>query len=385
MDRTARVWDARTGASLVQLSGHLDGVDSAAFSPDGNRIVTGSHDATARIWDARTGTQLRVLTGHLDRVSSVTYSADGRHVLTASMDRTARIWDAQVPAALDAQVAWFRATETDALPETMLVHLGLAQSANSNDSSAPATSCDQASAAIYDPDRTSPGAILDASTADAAASACAAEFSEPQHDARVEYQLGRIRVAQRDFTSAKLLLETAVSKGYRAAQIDLGNLLMEPSAKLLDPAQAVLLYRHAWQDGVAIAAFELGRVYEHGLPSSSGNETAAFSSDPETVWRWYQNGADAHEPHALARFAERDERDALDEPDATKRRSRLLQAFTLYATAAERATREEWPQNASQNWRYRRATIAWGLANEGMMQQVAEAYEAVVNPARSTR
>ena len=42
--------------------------DSAAYSPDGTRIVTASDDKTARIWDARTGAQLAVLSGHGDRV-----------------------------------------------------------------------------------------------------------------------------------------------------------------------------------------------------------------------------------------------------------------------------------------------------------------------------
>jgi WD40 repeat protein len=37
--------------------GHEDWVHSAAFSPDGARIVTASADRTARIWDATTGTE----------------------------------------------------------------------------------------------------------------------------------------------------------------------------------------------------------------------------------------------------------------------------------------------------------------------------------------
>jgi WD40 repeat protein len=42
---------AGTEQALV-LGGHQDRVRSAAFSPDGTRIVTASNDRTARIWDA---------------------------------------------------------------------------------------------------------------------------------------------------------------------------------------------------------------------------------------------------------------------------------------------------------------------------------------------
>ena len=40
------------------LSGHQDGLVSAAFSSDGTQIVTASYDKTARIWDAATGKQI---------------------------------------------------------------------------------------------------------------------------------------------------------------------------------------------------------------------------------------------------------------------------------------------------------------------------------------
>ena len=40
---------------------------SAAFSPDGGRVVTASADNTARLWDAKTGAALATLSGHTDR------------------------------------------------------------------------------------------------------------------------------------------------------------------------------------------------------------------------------------------------------------------------------------------------------------------------------
>ena len=99
-DKTARLWDAKTGAALATLSGHTDTVWSAAFSPDGTRIVTASDDNTARLWDAKTGAALATLSGHTDTVNSAAFSPDGSRIVTASDDKTARLWDAKTGAAL---------------------------------------------------------------------------------------------------------------------------------------------------------------------------------------------------------------------------------------------------------------------------------------------
>jgi WD40 repeat protein len=69
-------------------------VHSAAYSPNGGHIVTASVDRTARIWDAASGAEITALRGHEDWVLSAAYSSDGGHIVTASNDRTVRIWDA---------------------------------------------------------------------------------------------------------------------------------------------------------------------------------------------------------------------------------------------------------------------------------------------------
>jgi WD40 repeat protein len=92
-DKTARIWDAATGVQILVLKGHGDAVETAEFSPDGRNVVTASRDGTARIWNALTGEQVAVLGTHTDRVYSAKYSADGLRIVTASADKTARIWD----------------------------------------------------------------------------------------------------------------------------------------------------------------------------------------------------------------------------------------------------------------------------------------------------
>ena len=101
-DRTARIWDAATGHTLVVLAGHDSAVAAAVFSPDGKKVVTGSADKTARIWDADTGALLATLSGHTGWVSKLAFSPDGQRVLSASAtDDTVHIWDAETGKPVD--------------------------------------------------------------------------------------------------------------------------------------------------------------------------------------------------------------------------------------------------------------------------------------------
>ena len=77
----------------MTLRGHLSWVWHAVFSPDGQRVATGSRDATAKIWDAATGEELMTLTGHTGIVTGVAFSPDGSRLATNSFDGTTRLWD----------------------------------------------------------------------------------------------------------------------------------------------------------------------------------------------------------------------------------------------------------------------------------------------------
>lgn len=144
-DKTVRLWDMKTRKHKQTLTGHLHGIYSIAFSPDGRTLISGStgergggeifgaqilmwdtatgkHIRTltaqgqvnslafsqngktfasgegwpgyvVQLWDADTGKQLHTLTGHTNWINSITFGREKDTLISSSYDGSIRVWD----------------------------------------------------------------------------------------------------------------------------------------------------------------------------------------------------------------------------------------------------------------------------------------------------
>ena len=88
---TIRVWDAGSGLPLKTLKGHLGQVDSLAVFEQ--KLASGSEDRTIRIWDLVSGSLLQIFEGHSMPVLSVAFSPNGQKLVSGCEDSTVRVWD----------------------------------------------------------------------------------------------------------------------------------------------------------------------------------------------------------------------------------------------------------------------------------------------------
>ena len=85
-----RIWRLDAPTSPDALRGHTDEAWSAAFSPDGKVLATGSDDSdereTIKLWDPASGRLLAGWNAHTATVASLAFSPDGRFLASSSLD-----------------------------------------------------------------------------------------------------------------------------------------------------------------------------------------------------------------------------------------------------------------------------------------------------------
>jgi WD40 repeat protein len=89
-----RIWSARGGPSTDMLVGHDAGeVRSVDWNADGKTLLSASVDKSVRVWNTDTGASVAKLTGHQDWVYDARWHPELSKIASGSQDRMVRIWD----------------------------------------------------------------------------------------------------------------------------------------------------------------------------------------------------------------------------------------------------------------------------------------------------
>jgi len=92
-DASIRMWNSSTGVEIWNTSDAKQGVRSVAFSPDGSLVAVGMSDSTITVWRADSGQRTHTFGGYGGAVRMVNFSPDGLMVAGASDDDFARVHD----------------------------------------------------------------------------------------------------------------------------------------------------------------------------------------------------------------------------------------------------------------------------------------------------
>lgn len=92
-DRTIRVWDVASQKQLYTLEGTPSPVQSLAFHPRGQRLVSIGQDRMIRLWDVATRQEILDFEEHIGNLRHVAFSSDGRSLAGAGLG-VVRVWQA---------------------------------------------------------------------------------------------------------------------------------------------------------------------------------------------------------------------------------------------------------------------------------------------------
>lgn len=113
------LWTVRARPLIYR--GHQDKIVAVAWSPDGQRIASGSWDRTVQVWDALDGEHPLIYRGHSGPVTAVAWSPNGHSLASGGFttgsvqEGTVQLWEPasgktlqtfQQPGALGPRMAW---------------------------------------------------------------------------------------------------------------------------------------------------------------------------------------------------------------------------------------------------------------------------------------
>ncbi|TFK70173.1 WD40 repeat-like protein [Pluteus cervinus] len=87
------VWEWQSESYVLKQQGHYFDMNTLAYAPDGQTIVTGGDDGKVKVWSTQTGFCFVTFTEHTAPISVVAFAKYGSVVFSASLDGTVRAYD----------------------------------------------------------------------------------------------------------------------------------------------------------------------------------------------------------------------------------------------------------------------------------------------------
>uniref|UniRef100_A0A8C2FP23 PWP2 small subunit processome component n=1 Tax=Cyprinus carpio TaxID=7962 RepID=A0A8C2FP23_CYPCA len=87
------VWEWQSESYVFKQQGHFTNMNSLAYSPDGQYLVTGGDDGKVKVWNTNSGLCFVAFTEHSSSVTNVAFTSSGLVVVSASLDGTVRAFD----------------------------------------------------------------------------------------------------------------------------------------------------------------------------------------------------------------------------------------------------------------------------------------------------
>lgn len=92
-DRSVRLWDLRSGKELLTMTKHESKVMAVGISPNGSFALSGGRDSRLILWDLTTGKDLYTFLGHTSFITCIAFAPDGKSALSAGYDKKIILWD----------------------------------------------------------------------------------------------------------------------------------------------------------------------------------------------------------------------------------------------------------------------------------------------------